>query len=91
MSIYIGNIMKTLRNRILKQQLSLINKNIYKYSVLKDDKKKVNITFINKDETETEVEACIGDSILEVAHKNGIDLEGACESSLACSTCHVIL
>jgi ferredoxin len=26
-----------------------------------------------------------------VAHNNGIDLEGACEASLACSTCHVIL
>ena len=32
-----------------------------------------------------------GESLLEVAHNNGIDLEGACESSLACSTCHVIL
>lgn len=28
---------------------------------------------------------------MDVAHNNGIDLEGACESSLACSTCHVIL
>ena len=33
----------------------------------------------------------IGISILEAAHENEIDLEGACESSLACSTCHVIL
>jgi len=33
----------------------------------------------------------IGKSLLDVAHKNEIDLEGACESSLACSTCHVIL
>mmetsp|Transcript_43209 Transcript_43209/g.57177 ORF Transcript_43209/g.57177 Transcript_43209/m.57177 type:complete len:156 (+) Transcript_43209:75-542(+) len=32
-----------------------------------------------------------GETLLEVAHNNGIDLEGACESSLACSTCHVIL
>ena len=30
-------------------------------------------------------------SILQVAHDNNIDLEGACEGSLACSTCHVIL
>ncbi|KAH9411159.1 hypothetical protein HK407_08g13040 [Ordospora pajunii] len=37
------------------------------------------------------VNACIGDSVLETAHKNGIELEGACEGSLACSTCHVIL
>jgi ferredoxin len=38
-----------------------------------------------------EVLAREGESILEVAHNNKIDLEGACESSLACSTCHVIL
>lgn len=31
------------------------------------------------------------ESILEVAHRNKIELEGACEGSLACSTCHVIL
>ena len=30
-------------------------------------------------------------SILEVAHNNGINLEGACEGSLACSTCHIIV
>eukprot|EP01083_Nonionella_stella_P169291 573755_1 len=33
----------------------------------------------------------IGISLLEAAHQHEIDLEGACESSLACSTCHVIL
>lgn len=40
---------------------------------------------------EVTVEAENGDSILETAHKNHIDLEGACEGSLACSTCHVIV
>jgi 2Fe-2S ferredoxin len=29
--------------------------------------------------------------VLEIAHRNNIDLEGACEGSLACSTCHVIV
>jgi 2Fe-2S ferredoxin len=38
-----------------------------------------------------EVEAPIGLSVLEIAHKNNISLEGACEGSLACSTCHVIV
>jgi 2Fe-2S ferredoxin len=28
---------------------------------------------------------------VEVAHQNDISLEGACEGSLACSTCHVIV
>lgn len=40
---------------------------------------------------ERTVEAEEGLSVLEVAHKYGIDLEGACEGSLACSTCHVIV
>lgn len=38
-----------------------------------------------------EIEAPVGISILEVAHQNKISLEGACEGSLACSTCHVIV
>lgn len=46
---------------------------------------------MNTDGTKTTVEAPIGLSILEIAHQNGIDLEGACEGSLACSTCHVIV
>uniref|UniRef100_A0A6B2LTH3 2Fe-2S ferredoxin-type domain-containing protein n=1 Tax=Arcella intermedia TaxID=1963864 RepID=A0A6B2LTH3_9EUKA len=29
--------------------------------------------------------------MLDIAHANNIDLEGACEASLACSTCHVIV
>ncbi len=49
------------------------------------------ITFVNKDGTRKEVEAPLGLSILEIAHQNNIDLEGACEGSLACSTCHVVV
>lgn len=49
------------------------------------------MTFVETDGTEKTVEAPIGVSVLEVAHKNGISLEGACEGSLACSTCHVIV
>ncbi|UQY80398.1 2Fe-2S ferredoxin-type iron-sulfur [Candidatus Hepatincola sp. Av] len=37
------------------------------------------------------VEVAEGTTVLEAAHSNGIPLEGACEGSLACSTCHVIL
>ena len=49
------------------------------------------IIFVDSDGSEKIVEAENGLSILEVAHNNGIDLEGACEGSLACSTCHVIV
>jgi ferredoxin len=41
-------------------------------------------------ETKT-VKARVGENILRVAHRNEIDLEGACEGVSACSTCHVIL
>merc|ERR1712156_1241543 len=40
---------------------------------------------------EVVTKAEVGLHLLDVAHNNGIDLEGACEASLACSTCHVIL
>lgn len=38
---------------------------------------------------ETEVGA--GANLLDVAQANGQPLEGACEGSMACSTCHVIV
>ncbi|HCI48964.1 MAG: 2Fe-2S ferredoxin [Alphaproteobacteria bacterium RIFCSPLOWO2_01_FULL_45_8] len=49
------------------------------------------ITFIYQDGTRKEVDAPIGLSVLEIAHQNNVDLEGACEGSLACSTCHVVV
>lgn len=49
------------------------------------------IIFVLKDGSEKEIDAQSGLSVLEIAHKNGIDLEGACEGSLACSTCHVVV
>jgi 2Fe-2S ferredoxin len=50
------------------------------------------MTFIAADgSTRREVDAPVGLSVLEIAHRHDIDLEGACEGSLACSTCHVIV
>jgi ferredoxin, 2Fe-2S len=49
------------------------------------------IVFIQRDGSRREVEAPIGLSVLEIAHRNDIDIEGACEGSLACSTCHIIV
>jgi 2Fe-2S ferredoxin len=50
------------------------------------------IIFVSADGKERkEIEAPVGLSVLEIAHKHDIDLEGACEGSLACSTCHVIV
>ena len=50
------------------------------------------MVFITADGKERrEVDAPLGLSVLEVAHKHGFDLEGACEGSMACSTCHVVV
>ena len=49
------------------------------------------MVFIERDGTRKEVEAPLGLSVLEIAHRNSVDIEGACEGSLACSTCHVMV
>ena len=51
----------------------------------------VKMVFIEPGEVRKEVEAPAGATILEIAHNNDIDIEGACEGMLACSTCHVIV
>ncbi|XP_060961754.1 uncharacterized protein LOC115704779 [Cannabis sativa] len=52
---------------------------------------KISVTFVDKDGEEKHIKVPIGMSMLEAAHQNDIELEGACEGSLACSTCHVIV
>lgn len=37
------------------------------------------------------VEAQTGESILDAALRNGVEIEHACEKSCACTTCHVIV
>jgi len=49
------------------------------------------VTFVYPDGHEQLVDAPDGISLLEVAHQNDVPIEGACEGSLACSTCHVIV
>lgn len=49
------------------------------------------VTFVKPDGERVEVDAPLGKSLLEIAHQNGLELEGACEGSLACSTCHLII
>lgn len=62
-------------------------------SVAKPGKGTIKITFEAGDgscDKET-VYAHEGDSLLDVAHDNDIEIEGACGGEMACSTCHVIL
>ena len=51
----------------------------------------VCVVFVRPSEESIEVIAHVGDSVLDVAHSNDIEIEGACEGSMACSTCHVIV
>lgn len=51
----------------------------------------VKVIFISPDGQSKEVEAAAGTRVLEIAQANGIEMEGACEGAMACSTCHVIL
>ncbi|XP_029919441.1 ferredoxin-2, mitochondrial [Myripristis murdjan] len=49
----------------------------------------VNVVYIDRSGQRIPVKAKVGDNVLYLAHRHGIELEGACEASLACSTCHV--
>ncbi|MEX2617698.1 MAG: ferredoxin family 2Fe-2S iron-sulfur cluster binding protein [Alphaproteobacteria bacterium] len=49
------------------------------------------MTFIDPKGVAREVNAPVGKSILDIAHANNVDIEGACEGAMACSTCHVIV
>lgn len=49
------------------------------------------ITFIHRDGRETTIDADLGKSVMEVAVDNDVEIEAACEGSLACATCHMIV
>lgn len=55
-----------------------------------DQSATVPITFVDPIGKEHEVQAEIGKHLLDVAHDNNIELEGACGGELACATCHLI-
>ena len=49
------------------------------------------MTFIEKNGNALEVDAPLGLSVMEIAQKNGVNIEGACGGCLACATCHVVV
>ncbi|KJP86430.1 hypothetical protein AK88_03892 [Plasmodium fragile] len=63
----------------------------YIRSFTTQDQEEIDVTFVNQDNYEKTVKAKVGDSILQVAHENSINIEGACDGFCACSTCHVII
>ncbi|XP_045153676.1 adrenodoxin, mitochondrial [Echinops telfairi] len=53
---------------------------------------RVTIHFVNRDGEILTTRGKVGDSLLDVVVENNLDIDGfgACEGTLACSTCHLI-
>lgn len=51
----------------------------------------LHVTFITKDGEQIPIEVAEGDNLLDIAQAHGLEMEGACGGSCACSTCHVIV
>jgi ferredoxin, 2Fe-2S len=49
------------------------------------------MTFITAAGERQEIEAPSGLSVMEIARMHNLGIEGACEGSIACATCHVIV
>ncbi|KAJ6662332.1 hypothetical protein lerEdw1_012496 [Lerista edwardsae] len=53
---------------------------------------KVTVHFVNRDGDKLTAQGKVGDSLLDLVVDNNLDIDGfgACEGTLACSTCHLI-
>ena len=51
----------------------------------------IRVTFVQPSGNEIQTVGEAGMSVLQLAQENGIEMEGACEGNMACSTCHVIV
>ncbi|XP_028144559.1 adrenodoxin-like protein 1, mitochondrial [Diabrotica virgifera virgifera] len=60
----------------------------YEWQDPKSEDEVVNITVITKDGEKVPIRGKVGDNLLYLAHRYQIPMEGACEASLACTTCH---
>lgn len=47
------------------------------------------ITIIETDGTRREFDVPVGKSLMQIGRDAGLDIEGACDGAMACSTCHV--
>lgn len=47
------------------------------------------IIIIEPDGTRRELDAPVGKSLMQIGRDAGLDIEGACDGAMACSTCHV--
>jgi len=49
-----------------------------------------HIIFIEENGIEKKAPAELGQTVLEVARANDVDIEGACGGNMACATCHLV-
>ena len=60
-------------------------------SELCSDPRWIKVTFRKASGEEKTVEGNEGDDIVDLSWEYDLDIEAACEKSIACSTCHIIL
>ena len=51
----------------------------------------LSVKWVTHEGKETITKCKVGENLLEIAHNNGLNIEGACDGVCACSTCHLIL
>jgi len=85
-----------LRNELRRRKQLLSTAGIRKYCDKSNNNKidvkseeVVKVVYISKTGERTEVNGKVGDNAMYLAHNNNVEIEGACEASLACCTCHV--
>jgi len=61
----------------------------YEWTDPQSEAEVVNIIYIDRDGDRHKVKGKVGDNVLYLAHRYHVEMEGACEASLACTTCHV--
>ncbi|XP_059166059.1 adrenodoxin-like protein 1, mitochondrial [Physella acuta] len=76
------------RTRNFKRQACLLGGE-YEWQDAKSEADLVNITYIDRQGEKHHIKGKVGDNVMYLAHRYNIEIEGACEASLACSTCHV--
>ncbi|VDP38542.1 unnamed protein product [Echinostoma caproni] len=52
-------------------------------------KSDVNVHVIRRDGQRCIIQGKVGENLMYLLQRNNLEVEGACEASLACSTCHV--
>ncbi|MBM3542472.1 MAG: 2Fe-2S iron-sulfur cluster binding domain-containing protein [Alphaproteobacteria bacterium] len=49
------------------------------------------VVFIEPSGARRELSATAGRNLMDIAREAGLDIEGACDGAMACSTCHLIV